>query len=88
MVGADMTAQNSEYKNCIISVEVSGPDADGAYTGTFVVTHEEGGVDDDRQFTPIWQKPVFSEAEAFAALTQLAKNIIDGSTEGDKIQNG
>jgi hypothetical protein len=31
---------------------------------------------------------VFSEAEAFAALTQLAKNIIDGSTEGDKIQNG
>jgi hypothetical protein len=36
-----MTAQNSEYKNCIISVEVSGPDADGAYTGTFVVTHEE-----------------------------------------------
>lgn len=69
---------------CIISVEVSGPDALGTYTGTLVVTHKEGKVEDDRQFTPTWQKPAFSEAEVFAALMQLAKDIIDGAKRETK----
>ena len=86
--GAGVTAANSEYKDCIISVEVSGPDALGAYVGTFVITHKEGDVQDDRQFMPTWQKPAFSEAEAFAALTQLAKDIIDGAKQDDRIENG
>lgn len=83
-----MTVQNSGYKECNISVAVIGPDASGAFSGTFVVTHEVGDADDDRQFTPTWRQPVFSEAEALVALTLLAKDVIDGKKDGSEVEDG
>jgi hypothetical protein len=80
-----MTAQNSTYKECNISVDVTGPDASGAYSGTFVITREVGDADDDRQFTPAWRTAVFSEAEALSRLTRLAKDVIDGKADGSEI---
>jgi hypothetical protein len=80
-----MTAQNSTYKECNISVDVTGPDASGAYSGTFVITREVGDADDDRQFTPAWRTAVFSEAEALSRLTRLAKDVIDGEADGSEI---
>jgi hypothetical protein len=80
-----MTAQNSTYKECNISVDVTGPDDSGAYSGTFVITREVGDADDDRQFTPAWRTAVFSEAEALSRLTRLAKDVIDGEADGSEI---
>ena len=80
-----MTVQNSTYKGCNISVDVIGPDASGAYSGTFVITHEVGDADDDRQSTPTWRRDACSEAEAFTRLTQLAKDVIDGKEDGSEI---
>jgi len=80
-----MTAQNSTYKECNISVDVTGPDDSGAYSGTFVITREVGDADDDRQFTPAWRTAVFSEAEALSRLTRLAKDVIDGKANDSEI---
>ena len=80
-----MTAQNSTYKECNISVDVTGPDDSGAYSGTFVITREVGDADDDRQFTPAWRTAVFSGAEALSRLTRLAKDVIDGKADGSEI---
>lgn len=80
-----MTVENSTYKNCNISVDVIGPDARGAYSGTFVITHEVGDADDDRQFTPAWRTTAFSKAEALTRLTRLAEDVIDGKRDGSEI---
>ncbi|WP_250516997.1 hypothetical protein [Caballeronia sp. INDeC2] len=82
-----MTVQNSTYKECNISVDVTGPDASGAYTGSFVITHEVGDADDDKLFTPVWRSAAYSEAEAIGRLTQMAQDIIDGKGDASDIEN-
>jgi hypothetical protein len=77
-----MTVKNSTYKDCNISVDVIGPDARGAYSGSFVITHEVGDADDDRQSTPPGGPPYFRKRKLSPRLTRLAEDVIDGKRNG------
>lgn len=83
-----MTTENSAYKDCNISVAVCGPDSRGIYAGTFVITRNEGESDADRQFTPKWLREETDEAAALDALTRLARDVIDGKSDGHEVLNG
>lgn len=83
-----MPSHVSDYKNRTVSVSVKGPHNGGAYTGSFVITSRDGDAEIHQQFTPAWPKPVLTKEGAFAALKQLAEDVIDGKSDGQNVGNG
>lgn len=76
-----MLNRQTEYKGCKISVSVHGPHAGRTYTGSFVITQFKGDADVDHLYTPAWGTPASSASATFDALTQVAKDVVDGKVD-------